>query len=301
MTPAAYAQGCSAALALLGLLSAVMSLLSAALVFQLRAEQAAMKASAAVPAEASLVLAPVSAVLAALSLVLSLSSAAACLLHSYFAADVCGGDGDTRGADWFLLDSRAVRHVAVGLFCVGVSVYLAAMSIYMLLVFEIETGIASVCVLSSGVLVLLIIVVHSRVRAAQAARRCRSERMPTTYKNEHEINPRVHQPETRHRDQFRRQGSQSSMRRQLPYPAGAEPRQQQPPPPPLSPLAEWQSRASERESYRPSGSVPRMHRTLSAESGMLQVPSKPWNGVNSEMRTVLARKAGVIGKDSTLV
>ncbi|XP_028856574.1 DNA-binding protein RFXANK isoform X1 [Denticeps clupeoides] len=125
MTPAAYAQGCSAALALLGLLSAVMSLLSAALVFQLRAEQAAMKASAAVPAEASLVLAPVSAVLAALSLVLSLSSAAACLLHSYFAADVCGGDGDTRGADWFLLDSRAVRHVAVGLFCVGVSVYLA--------------------------------------------------------------------------------------------------------------------------------------------------------------------------------
>lgn len=28
-------------------------------------------------------------------------------------------------ADWFLLDSRSVRHVAVGLFCLGVSVYLA--------------------------------------------------------------------------------------------------------------------------------------------------------------------------------
>lgn len=28
-------------------------------------------------------------------------------------------------ADWFLLDSRAVRHIAVGLFCLGVSVYLA--------------------------------------------------------------------------------------------------------------------------------------------------------------------------------
>jgi len=28
-------------------------------------------------------------------------------------------------ADWFLLDSRAVRHVAIGLFCMGVSVYLA--------------------------------------------------------------------------------------------------------------------------------------------------------------------------------
>lgn len=28
-------------------------------------------------------------------------------------------------ADWFLLDSRSVRHVAIGLFCLGVSVYLA--------------------------------------------------------------------------------------------------------------------------------------------------------------------------------
>lgn len=28
-------------------------------------------------------------------------------------------------ADWFLLDSRAVRHVAIGLFCLGVCVYLA--------------------------------------------------------------------------------------------------------------------------------------------------------------------------------
>lgn len=28
-------------------------------------------------------------------------------------------------ADWFLLDSRIVRHVTIGLFCLGVSVYLA--------------------------------------------------------------------------------------------------------------------------------------------------------------------------------
>lgn len=28
-------------------------------------------------------------------------------------------------ADWFLLDSRVVRHVTIGLFCLGVSVYLA--------------------------------------------------------------------------------------------------------------------------------------------------------------------------------
>lgn len=28
-------------------------------------------------------------------------------------------------ADWFLLDSRAVRHMTIGLFCLGVSLYLA--------------------------------------------------------------------------------------------------------------------------------------------------------------------------------
>lgn len=32
-------------------------------------------------------------------------------------------------ADWFLLDTRAVRHVAVGLFCFGVSVFLAGRTI----------------------------------------------------------------------------------------------------------------------------------------------------------------------------
>lgn len=31
-------------------------------------------------------------------------------------------------ADWFLLDSRGVRHVAIGLFCLGVSLYLAGMN-----------------------------------------------------------------------------------------------------------------------------------------------------------------------------
>ncbi|XDV22435.1 hypothetical protein PO909_027333, partial [Leuciscus waleckii] len=80
---------------------------------------------------------------------------------SYFATEICRGEPDTQRADWFLSDSRAVRHVNIGLFCLGISVYLAAMSIYMILVFEVESGIASVCVLSSGVLVLLLIVIHS--------------------------------------------------------------------------------------------------------------------------------------------
>ncbi|KAB0406632.1 hypothetical protein E2I00_018635, partial [Balaenoptera physalus] len=42
-------------------------------------------------------------------------------------------------SDWFLYDCRLLRHVALGLFCCGVSVYLAALSIYSLLLFEIET------------------------------------------------------------------------------------------------------------------------------------------------------------------
>ncbi|XP_010071112.1 PREDICTED: transmembrane protein 221, partial [Pterocles gutturalis] len=87
-------------------------------------------------------------------------------------------------ADWFLLDSRMVRHAAIGLFCCGVSVYLTALAIYMLLLFELEAGIASACILSSGILVLLITVTHALVRASQASRRSRSEISHTLYEND---------------------------------------------------------------------------------------------------------------------
>uniref|UniRef100_A0A8C2I5X8 Si:ch211-125m10.6 n=1 Tax=Cyprinus carpio TaxID=7962 RepID=A0A8C2I5X8_CYPCA len=100
---------------------------------------------------------------------------------SYFATEICRGEPDTQRADWFLLDSRVVRHVTIGLFCPGVSAYLAAMSIFMLLVFEVETGIASVCVLSSGVLVLLLIIIHSLIRAAHTAKQFRNEHAHNIY------------------------------------------------------------------------------------------------------------------------
>ncbi|NXE56889.1 TM221 protein, partial [Casuarius casuarius] len=91
-------------------------------------------------------------------------------------------------ADWFLLDSRTVRHAAIGLFCCGVSLYyspfLPALAIYMLLLFELEAGIASACILSSGVVVLLITVTHALVRASQASRRSRSEVSHTLYEND---------------------------------------------------------------------------------------------------------------------
>ncbi|KAG5276165.1 hypothetical protein AALO_G00128590 [Alosa alosa] len=192
-----YSQRSLMVLALLGVLSAIMSLLSVFLIFQLQSQQTGVKESTSpiVPVEVAVVLLPVSTVLTALSLTLNLSSVVVCILHSYFTAEICRGEEDTERADWFLFDSRAVRHVAIGLFCLGVSVYLAAMSIYMLLVFENETGIASVCVLSSGVLILLIIVAHSLARAARTARQYHSEHPHAMYQNEPESSPGVYPPE----------------------------------------------------------------------------------------------------------
>lgn len=168
----------------------------------------------------------------------------------------------------------------------------------MLLVFENETGIASVCVLCSGILVLLIIVAHSLARAARTARQYQSEHPHTMYQNEPEISPGAHPPEPGHEDKTRGQRSQAGLQRQLSYPPCPNVRQKQQQ---YAPSSGVPSHTSEKESYSGSGGAPRMHRTLSAESGLLQSPSKPWNGINSEMRTVLARKSGAIGKDSTLV
>lgn len=166
------------------------------------------------------------------------------------------------------------------------------MAIYMLLVFEIETGIASVCVLSSGVLVLLVIVAHSLFRAARTARRFRNQHVNTVYQNDPESSPGIHASELSFREKPMRHLSQASMHCQFPYTPSTEPKQK------YSPSSGPQSHSSEREAYSGTGSG-RMHRTLSTESGLLHTQAKPWNGVNNEMRTVLARKA--TSKDSTLV
>ncbi|KAL1251360.1 hypothetical protein QQF64_019156 [Cirrhinus molitorella] len=206
---------------------------------------------------------------------------------SYFATEICRGEPDTQRADWFLLDSRVVRHVTIGLFCLGVSVYLAAMSIYMLLVFEIETGIASVCVLSSGVLVLLLIVIHSLIRAAHTAKHFHNEHVHTMYHNNPENIAGIRTSNLSFTEKPRRQHSLASLHSHFINPAHIEPKSQYSP-----------SNGYDKDGYSGSGSG-RTHRTLSAESGLFQAQAKPWNGVNSEMRSVLARKATI--KDSTLV
>ncbi|XP_023700003.1 transmembrane protein 221 [Paramormyrops kingsleyae] len=297
-----YSQRSLTVLAFLGILSIIMSLLSVILIFQLQSHSAGIKdhapQSSVFPTEVLAALMPVSTVLSALSLMLNLSSVLVCLLHSYFTTDICRDEENTGRADWFLLDTRAVRHVAVGLFCFGVSVFLAAMSIYMLLVFEMETGITSACVLACGILLLLAAVSHSLVCAANTARRYRGDLPDTMYRNEHDDSTVVHASDANVGGEPKQHRRRPSLQRQLSYPPCADPK-------PLkhqySPSGVAQSRGSDKEGYSSGVSIPRMHRTLSAESGLLQTQSKPWNGVNSEMRTVLARKTGGAGKDSTLV
>uniref|UniRef100_A0A7N8XM31 Transmembrane protein 221 n=1 Tax=Mastacembelus armatus TaxID=205130 RepID=A0A7N8XM31_9TELE len=305
-----YSQRSLMVLSLLGVLSAIMSVLSVILIFQLQSQQTAVKespptTSSIIPAHVWAVLTPVSTVLSALSLTLNLSSAVVCLLHSYASTEVCRGEQDTERADWFLLDSRAVRHVAIGLFCLGVTVYLAAMSIFMLLIFEVETGIASACVLSSGILILFIAVIHSLVKASNSPKRYPSDHLETLYQNRHgSSNMPVSRPcELKIGvDKPRMHRSQSHLQHQISFSQCGTPRQrEQYQPEQYSPATGSQGHTSDKDGYSSGGSFPRMHRTLSTESGLLQAQIKPWNGVNNEMRSVLARKSVISAKDSTLV
>uniref|UniRef100_A0A452QBR9 Transmembrane protein 221 n=1 Tax=Ursus americanus TaxID=9643 RepID=A0A452QBR9_URSAM len=93
------------------------------------------------------------------------------------------GPGPGR-SDWFLYDCRLLRHVALGLFCCGVSVYLAALSIYALLLFEIETGAAAASILGVGALVLVAVLTHTLLRAARATRRGLHELSPPQFEDD---------------------------------------------------------------------------------------------------------------------
>ncbi|XP_020487824.1 transmembrane protein 221 [Labrus bergylta] len=305
-----YSQRSLIVLSLLGILSAIMSVLAVILIFQLQSQQMAIKetppsTSTVIPAQVWAVLLPVSAVLSALSLTLNLSSVVVCLLHGYFSTEVCRGEHETERADWFLLDSRSIRHVAIGLFCLGVSVYLAAMSIFMLLVFEVETGIASACVLSFGILILLFVVTHSLVKASCGAKQYKREHLGTHYENDNGNSPKPLSRPCELKigvDKPRIHRSESHLQHPMTYPQYSNPRQREKyQQPQYSPDRGSQGLTSDKEGYSSGGSGPRMHRTISTESGFLQAQAKPWNGVNSEMRSVLARKTGITAKDSTLV
>ncbi|XP_078525960.1 transmembrane protein 221-like [Lissotriton helveticus] len=306
MPSSGYSQRSLTVLLLLGVLAAIMSVLAATLVFQIQAQQGAVKEAPPLPPG---VLLPACTGLAALCLTLNACCVIVCLLHAYFSTEVCRDRPESGMGDWFLLDTRIIRHVAVGLFCFGVAVYLAALSIYMLLLFEMETGVTSACILSSGILVLMLTVTHAIFKASQARRRGHNQLANTMYENDsahgsetpaNGLNNIKETPKPRPRPEIHREFS---------YPPYIE--KAQPTSPVLSDVTSasshgtvphgtvprHQSSMTEKDGY----TIPRMHRTLSAESGLLQSHSMPWNGITQEMRTMVGRKQGATAKDSTLV
>lgn len=179
------------------------------------------------------------------------------------------------------------------------------MSIFMLLIFEMETGIASACVLASGILILLMAVIHSLVKASNTAKHYHNDHLDSLFQNDHgSISTPVSRPcELKIGvDKPRMHRSQSHLQHPISYTQCGTPRQpEQYQPEHYSPARGSQGQCSDKDGYSSGGSCPRMHRTLSTESGLLQAQVKPWNGVNNEMRSVLARKSGISAKDSTLV
>lgn len=174
----------------------------------------------------------------------------------------------------------------------------------MLLIFETETGIACACVLSSGILILLVAVMHSLIKASQTAKCYKSEWVNTLYQNEHGSS---NAPISRHCelrvgvDKPRIHRSQSHLQPPISYTPCGNIRQREQYQQQYSPAEGSLGHSAGKDAYSGSGSCPPMHRTLSTESGLLQAQVQPWNGVNNEMRSVLARKGGISAKDSTLV
>ncbi|XP_053822229.1 transmembrane protein 221 [Vidua chalybeata] len=288
--PSAYPQRALTVLLLFGTLSAAMALLSSSLIFQLPSGRAAPGAApgaaggrGALPEPVAAALLPVSAVLAALCLVLNVSCLLLCLLHGYFSTELCRGQAGPERADWFLLDSRSVRHAAIGLFCCGVCLYLTALALFMLLLLELEAAIASSCILTSGILVLLISVLHALLRASHISRISRisrgSEPAQALYEND--------SAQPGHGSDLK--GNRPEIPREFSFPPSLE-RKSQPGSASSSKRSSAGSARSEeipREFHLPWS---RTHRTL--DSGLLQEQGKPWNAIT---RNTMSHK------DSTLV
>ncbi|XP_040276303.1 transmembrane protein 221 [Bufo bufo] len=299
-------------LALFGILAAIMASLSVILIFQVQSTTKQGDLNAGLGPAAGRILLPASAVLAALCLALNTSCLLLCLLLSYFTAEVCREDPDSRRCEWFLLDNRSIRQSAVCLFCLGLSLYLAALSLYMLILFEIETGIASSCILSMGSIFMIVTVAHTLHKASQVTCQNHDQAASTLYENDsaHETDLNDSTPSSDLNDkELSHVRPHPEIHREFSYPPFLQQQQlqQQQKPQALSPLFnnaqcvmkhnESMCNSNRDERYN----IPRIQRTLSVESGLTQPNSRPWNGGPQEMRTMVLRKPGVIGKDSTLV
>ncbi|NXV58708.1 TM221 protein, partial [Molothrus ater] len=131
-------------------------------IFQLPSGRAAPGAGGgrgALPEPVAAAVLPVSAVLAALCLVLNVSCLLLCLLHGYCSTELGRGRPGPERAP----------------LC---SAPPAALALLMLLLFEPQAGIASACVLTSGILVLLLSLLHALLRASRAAQISRGPEPP---------------------------------------------------------------------------------------------------------------------------
>ncbi|NWV34045.1 TM221 protein, partial [Grantiella picta] len=154
-----------------------------------------------------------------------------------------------------------------------------ALALSMLLLFDSSAGIAGASILSSGILVLLIAIAHSLLCASRISQGIPGNSDPpqSLYENDSAQPGEIEEQNQRFRPEIQREFPE--IQREFSFPA--------------LPAGE---KEFQREFRREWMETPRMHRTLSAESGLLQ-GKKPWNVVSREMRNAMARRA----KDSTLV
>ncbi|GCC35236.1 transmembrane protein 221 [Chiloscyllium punctatum] len=277
---------CLAAVHLLATLAGLMALLSALLLLQLGCHSQGEPLSPVPGGLPRRLLRSVSQGLASLSVSLHLCCLLLALMQGYLAADLPGGQPDR--PDWILLNSRPSRQVALSAFCLGVIVYLAALSIYVLLEFEKESAMASAGVLAAGVLVLFIIIIHATVKIRCAGRTRLPERGTTMFENNRA--PRDGWPEPERSDpQVEDEESRlPAFRRETAYERYREQK------------AFYLATSASHAGPAPTGRDGYGH-TRALSAGRSMPCSGPWDGVTHEMRRVLAHKGTVCRKDSTLV
>ncbi|XP_042298046.1 transmembrane protein 221 [Sceloporus undulatus] len=169
---------------------------------------------------------------------------------------------------------------------------------YMLVLFEIATGITSACILSSSIVVLILTIIHVLIRASRAAQRGQGELSHTLYEND---SARSGETSVAHLNNAKNMVSprpRPEIHREFSYPPYVEQKSHLTTPASSNVTSSGSADPiPEKDCY----AVPRMHRTLSAESALLQIQGKPWNGVTQEMKNILSRKPAGSGKNSTLV
>ncbi|KAG8454918.1 hypothetical protein GDO86_001222 [Hymenochirus boettgeri] len=302
-----YSQQALTVLSLFGVLSAIMASLSIILIFKVQDSVRQGEAGDNLGPAAGKILLPATAILAALCLAINTTCLLLCLLHSYFTAEVCRDDPESGRGDYFLLDNRTIRQSTLCLFCLGIAVYLAAISLYMLILFEIETGIACSCILTSSAIFMIVTVVHTLHKASHVAHQSQDQLNSTLYENDSaqggELTDSTPSSDLNNSKDVSPIRPRPEIHREFSYPPFLQQQHklQSLSPPhtnvPVMIQPEHMTKNNGTEFYV----IPRMQRTLSVESGLMQPNPKQWNGVPHEMRNVIPRKPGVVGKDSTLV